>query len=221
MAMKKILVANQKGGCGKTMVAINLASAISNHFSKLTKEGEAAPKIVLADADQQKSSIRWLKQRPADVAGITGVFWRTEKNIGQVPDDTDWLIIDAPGALRGEHAEQLISECKAIITPVLPSFFDADSSKRFLKEIEDIKRVRKGKVQVHLIANRIRSQSKQSQKLQDFFEQIGQQPLAWISERSAYPQLAAEGLSIFDKTQKLYQPMQEQWQPILDAILSE
>lgn len=211
--MKKILVANQKGGCGKTMVAVNLAAAIANQLA--TKNA----KVALADADPQKSSLRWLKQRPKEAVKIIGLDWRNDKNIGDTPKDIDWLIIDAPGALRGEHAEQLISECKAIITPVLPSFFDADSTKRFLKDIDDIKRIKKGKVKLHLLANRIRTQSRQSQKLNDFFEKIGQQPLAWITERTAYAQLAEQGLSVFDKTQKLYQPMREQWQPVLDEVL--
>lgn len=213
--MKKILIANQKGGCGKTMVSVTLAAAIAN---LVAAKGE---KVAIADADPQKSSLRWLKLRPEGAVEIVGLNWKNAKSIGDVPKDIDWLIIDAPGALRGEHAEQLIAECKAIITPVLPSFFDADSTKRFLKDIDDIKRIKKGKVKMHLLANRVRTQSLNSQKLTDFFEQIGQQPLAWITERTAYPQLAAQGLSIFDKTLKRYEPMQVQWQPVLDELLSK
>ncbi len=37
---------------------------------------------------------------------------------------------------------------------------------------------------------------------QQFFEKIEHQPVAWIAERSAYGQLAMQGLSIFDKNQK-------------------
>jgi len=206
--MKTILIANQKGGCGKTLTAITLASALAARGDK----------VALADADPQKSSLRWLKLRPDTAPAIIGLDWRNEKSIGDAPKKTDWLIIDAPGALTGEHAEQLIAECHAIITPVQPSFFDVDSTQRFLKNIEDIKRIRKGKTAVHLLANRVRAQAVTNQQLNQFFDKIGQQPVAWITERSAYPQLAAEGLSVFDRPQKLYRDFQTQWQPVLDAL---
>lgn len=206
--MKTILIANQKGGCGKTLTAITLASALAARGDK----------VALADADPQKSSLRWLKLRPDTASAIIGLDWRNEKSIGDAPKKTDWLIIDAPGALTGEHAEQLIAECHAIITPVQPSFFDVDSTQRFLKNIEDIKRIRKGKTSVHLLANRVRAQAVTNQQLNQFFDKIGQQPIAWITERSAYPQLAAEGLSVFDRPQKLYRDIQTQWQPVLDVL---
>jgi len=84
--MKTILIANQKGGCGKTMTAITLATALS----------QKGYKVALADADNQKSSLQWLKQRPNTVAQIQSLDWRHEKSIGEAPKHLDYLIIDAP-----------------------------------------------------------------------------------------------------------------------------
>lgn len=214
--MKTVLIANQKGGCGKSSVAITLASALAN-------QGQS---VALVDADPQQSSLQWLQMRPKTAAKILSVDWHDDDDIGNLPKKVqkqlgkkDWLIIDAPGSLTAQKAASLISETKAIIIPVLPSIFDVASTKQFLHSIEDIKRIRKGKVDIHLLANRIRPQVNTTQTLKNFFDKIGQLPLAWITERSMYPQLAEQGLAIFDRTQKHYRDVQVQWQPVLDALM--
>lgn len=209
--MKTILVANQKGGCGKTLTAITLASALSVKDYK----------VALADADNQKSALQWLKQRANTVTPIQTLDWRSSKSIGDVPKNIEYLIIDAPGALTDEHAEQLVAEAHAIITPLQPSFFDIDSTRRFLKHLQDIKRIRKGKVQLLLLANRTKPNAANNKDIQAFFDKIDQQPMAWISERTAYGKLAMQGLSVFDQSQKIYQDMQAQWQPVLNAIIDD
>ena len=206
--MKTILVANRKGGCGKTVVAITLASALAGR-------GGA---VALADADPQKSALRWLRHRPAGVPAITGLDWTRAGQVGEVPRRYDWLVIDAPGAIKDGRAEALIAEAEAVIAPVLPSYFDADSTRRFLKEIEDIKRVRKGKVGLHLLANRVRPHQRATGRLQGFFTELGHEPLAWIAERAAYADLAEQGLAIFDMAQKPYAQSREQWSPVLAAL---
>jgi len=209
--MKTILIANQKGGCGKTIAAITLATALS----------QKGYQVGLADADHQKSALQWLKLRPETATPIIALDWRKEKQIGEAPADLDYLIIDAPGALSGDHAEQLVSEAHAIITPLQPSFFDIDSTRRFLKHLQDIKRIRKGKVQILLLANRVKPNSASSKDIQQFFEKIEHEPIAWIAERSAYGSLAMQGLSVFDKPQKNFIAIQSQWQPLLNKLIED
>ncbi|MEM8571714.1 MAG: AAA family ATPase [Pseudomonadota bacterium] len=206
--MRTVLVANRKGGCGKTMTAITLAAALAQ------KSGKTA----IADADPQKSALRWLRLRPATAPSIVGLDWTKSSKIGDVPKSIDWLVVDAPGSIREGRAEALIAEARTVIAPVLPSLFDEHSTMRFFEDIEEIKRVRKGKVGVHVIANRIRSNQKSTLRLKAFFARLGHEPLAWISDRSAYADLAEEGLSVFDKPRLSYFPMRSQWSPVVTAV---
>lgn len=206
--MRTVLVANRKGGCGKTLTAVTLAAALA----------ERGGTVALADADPQKSALRWLKRRPATAAPILALDWTKADDVGEAPKRLDWLVIDAPGALKGSRAEALIGEAEAVLTPVLPSAFDADSTRRFLKEIEELKRVRKGKAVVRLLANRTRASGKAVERLRGFFAAIGQEPIAWITERAAYGDLAEEGLSVFDKPQRAMAAAREQWAPVLAAL---
>ena len=61
--MRAVLVANPKGGCGKTTLATNLAAGLSRRNGR----------VVLWDLDRQKSSLEWLALRPSALPPISAL----------------------------------------------------------------------------------------------------------------------------------------------------
>lgn len=207
--METVLVANTKGGVGKTVVAVTLAGALA----------KAGHRVALADADRQGSALGWLARRPKSAIKIRGIDWTGPDGIGEAPKKTDWLVIDAPGSLKDKRTAALVAEARAVLVPVQPSVFDIDATADFLTALEELKRVRKGKVGIHLVANRLRTNTRAVRDLERFCGEIGRYPVARLTERAAYGELAREGLSIFDRDVRALEALREQWAPVLDTLM--
>lgn len=201
-----VLVTNTKGGCGKTTIATNLASAFAN----------AGFATGIADVDRQKSSLGWLASRPASVPSIVGFDWR--KSPGKLPGRLARLVIDAPAGVRLEHVEDLLKSADVVVVPVLASVFDESSTTRFLAKLERIKPIAKGKKGVLLVANRQRARQRSAQRLLDGLAEMGLAPIASLADRALYAELAASGLGLFDIAPSRAAAGRTDWLPLLRAI---
>nr|WP_155134658.1 ParA family protein [Roseibium sp. RKSG952] len=202
------MVVNSKGGCGKTTIATNLAVALASRGDE----------VALADADRQKSSLSWSKRRPKHLASVEGLNWTKVEAIGSKTKKLDAVVIDGPGGLRSELARTLIAEASDIVVPVLPSAFDWDATLKFLDGISEIKRVRKGKSEIHLVANRINRSSTQVAELEKRLAKRGYPVLCRISDRVLYARHAAEGSGIFDFRDARTSDVRTQWHPLLQVV---
>ena len=84
--MANIVVANIKGGVGKTTTTVYLAAAAV---------GRGYDPVVLIDSDRQASSAEWLEERPVD--GVTFVEAPSERTLTRAMSRHDGLgVVDTP-----------------------------------------------------------------------------------------------------------------------------
>lgn len=204
--MISILVVNPKGGCGKTTLSTHLAAAFAN----------GGLNTVLADVDRQRSSLSWLKLRPETAAPIRGVDWVSK--VTSLPKKTDRVVIDAGAAIRKGHVSELLKTADVVLVPVLPSIFDEASTHAFFKKLDTLKPVRKGKKPVGVVANRLRSRSRAAQRLEAFLATSGYDVVARMADRTAYDELAVQGLTVFDDQRRFHRLIASDWVGLIRFI---
>ena len=203
--MRTILVASSKGGAGKTTVSTNLAA----HFAV---EGKAT---AILDADRQKSSTHWCEKRAAletAVLPIDGSKRGWEKHI---PDGVQRLVVDAPAGAMGEDLTAFLDMADAVIVPVLPSIIDLEATVPFLNTLVQHPRVKKGKLPVGIVGNRLKPWTSNSQQALDQLKTWPYPLVAELRDTQAYVLMAALGKSVFDYHSEQIRSHQEDWAPLL------
>ena len=205
--MRSILVANPKGGSGKTTVAVNLASGLAGR-------GED---VYLWDLDRQQSSQTWLGIRPAHVPVVHGLAIR-EPNDRPDFGKASWLIIDSPAGFHGKNLSHAVRLAAKIVVPIQPSVFDMAATSAFLQVLRDEKAVRKSRAFVGIVGVRVDPRTKAAATLEAFLEQFDLPILGFLRDSQIYPNAAFNGLSVFDLPRYLTERDLEQWAPVLDWV---
>jgi chromosome partitioning protein len=138
-----ISLVNQKGGVGKTTVAINLAAGLVRHNRS----------TLLIDADPQGSVVQWQSVENNHLFEVRHIPGPIEKaDVEPVKDAYDYILIDAPPAF-GEITISVLGVCDAAVIPVTPSPLDMWSCRSTLEMIENSNRAAR-RLPVKLLINR-------------------------------------------------------------------
>lgn len=203
--MRTILVASSKGGAGKSTVSTNLAA----YFAV---EGKAT---ALLDADRQKSSTHWCEKRAhmeSAVLPLDGTRRGWDKSL---PDGIQRLVVDAPAGAMGEDLVAFLDIADAVIVPVLPSAIDLEATVPFLNTLVAHPRVKKGKLPVGILANRLKPWTSASQQAVAQLKAWPYPVVGELRDTQAYVLMAALGKSLFDYHSEQIRSHQEDWAPLL------
>ncbi|HET7369751.1 MAG TPA: AAA family ATPase [Gammaproteobacteria bacterium] len=212
--MRRIVLINIKGGCGKTTLATTVAAWYA----------AAGYSTCLMDMDPQGSSMQWLSLRPADRPPIAGV-WAHQQASGmtrsfalRVPPGTERLVIDTPAGLTRMQLGDITRDADAVIVPVLPSAFDIRASSRSIGELLLAARTLRRGHRLAVVANRVRQNTHVYDSLERFLNSLTIPFITSLRSTQHYALAAEQGLGIHELDSRRARTDKAQWQPLIDWL---
>ena len=205
--MPIVVVANPKGGVGKSTLSTNVAGYFAS---------QGHP-VMLGDVDRQQSSALWLKLRPPAARPIQ--TWQVSHDlIARPPKETTHVVLDTPAGLHGWRFKDVLKIADKVLVPLQPSIFDIYATRAFLDELAETRRA--DKLQIGIVGMRVDPRTISADKLNEFVASLGLPVLGTLRDTQNYIHLAARGLTLFDVAPGRVEKDLQQWQAIcqwLDA----
>jgi chromosome partitioning protein len=199
--MPVIVVANPKGGVGKSTLSTNIAGYYASR-------GHA---VMLGDVDRQQSARTWLSLRPAGLAPIRA--WEVAHDeVVRPPKGTTHVVLDTPAGLHGKRLDEVMKIADKVLIPLQPSIFDIHATHEFVRQL--LAHKRGDKVKLAIVGMRTREGTISTDQLRGFLDGQGVPLLGFVRDTQNYVHLAAHGLTLWDVNSSRFERDIEQWQPI-------
>ena len=207
--MPVIVVANPKGGVGKTTLATNVAGWFASNGHP----------VMLGDVDRQHSARTWLALRPAGLPRIAA--WEVaHDDIVRPPKGTTHVVLDTPAGLHGKRLDEVMKLADKVLIPLQPSIFDIHATHEFVRQLLAHKQTHKrgAKVQLAIIGTRTREGTIATDQLRNFLASVAVPLLGLLRDTQNYVHLAAHGLTLFDVATSRFERDHEHWKPVTEWL---
>lgn len=206
--MPVVLVANPKGGVGKSTLATHIAGYYASR-------GHA---VMLGDVDRQQSARLWLSLRPPAAASISTWEAQGDGSVVRPPKGTTHAVLDSPAGLHGWRFKDVLALADKVIVPLQPSIFDIYATREFVDRLMDQRNAAKTKI--GLVGMRVDARTLAADRLHEFVAGLGLPVIGELRDTQNYVQLAARGLTVFDIAPGRVARDLEQWQTICQWLES-
>lgn len=212
--MKKVVIANLKGGSGKTTVATSLAA-------EWARRGYAT---CLLDLDPQRAATAWLRRRPESRPRIhalspptrsTGV---TLSYALRIPEGTERLVVDTPAGLSGVPLADTVHGAAAVLIPVSPGAMDSDAAARTVANLLLVAKLGRRSGRLAVIANRVRRRTIGADRLQHFIAALDIPLVTTLHDLQAYGHATASGLGLHELPRRKAGGERMAWVPLLEWL---
>ncbi len=201
--MPVIVIANPKGGVGKSTFATNLAGY-------LTYQG---CNVMLGDIDLQQSSRSWLALRPDHLPPIQA--WEIgDGHIARAPKGTTHMVLDTPAGFDGVQFDNALKLADKMIVPLQASMFDILATQAFLEKLMK----KRGRTEIGVVGMRVNVRTRAAEQLAHYVNGLGLPVLGHLRDTQNYVQLAAHGMTLWDVAPSRVEKDIEQWQGIIEWL---
>lgn len=202
------MVANPKGGCGKSTLSVHIASWFARHDEI----------VYLGELDRQQSSRHWLEARPKNLATIK--HWEISADEFKLPPKhCNVAILDTPAGLHGKRLKEVLNAVDKVVVPVSSSRFDMLAAREFFEELAATKAVRKERVDIGVVGMRVDVRTHAYAQLLEFLQEFDLPVVTCIAQSQRYLLAADTGVTLFDNDLNST-VVEVQWRPLLNWLVS-